>query len=41
MKDPNNTESRMIFILIFTDIGTVKAVDGVSFNIPTGKLLEL
>ena len=38
MKDPNNVvEFDDLHTYFFTDIGTVKAVDGVSFNIPTGK----
>ncbi|NLL72295.1 MAG: ABC transporter ATP-binding protein [Clostridiales bacterium] len=38
MKDPNNVvEFDDLHTYFFTDIGTVKAVDGVSFNIPQGK----
>lgn len=38
MKDPNNVvEFDDLHTYFFTDIGTVKAVDGVSFNIPLGK----
>ena len=37
MKDPNNVvEFDDLHTYFFTDIGTVKAVDGVSFNIPQG-----
>ena len=38
MKDQNNVvEFDDLHTYFFTDIGTVKAVDGVSFNIPQGK----
>ncbi|MDF2686402.1 MAG: oligopeptide/dipeptide transporter, ATPase subunit, partial [Clostridia bacterium] len=38
MKDTNNIiEFENLKTYFFTDIGTVKAVDGVSFNIPRGK----
>jgi peptide/nickel transport system ATP-binding protein len=38
MQDPNNVvEFDDLHTYFFTDIGTVKAVDGVSFNIPQGK----
>ena len=38
MKDPNNVvEFDNLQTHFFTDIGVVKAVDGVSFNIPKGK----
>ena len=38
MKDPNNTvEFENLHTYFFTDVGTVKAVDGVSFEVPTGK----
>ncbi len=38
MKDPENVvEFDDLHTYFFTDVGTVKAVDGVSFNIPTGK----
>lgn len=38
MKDPENVlEFDNLHTYFFTDIGTVKAVDGVSFNIPKGK----
>ncbi|NLN41723.1 MAG: ABC transporter ATP-binding protein [Clostridiales bacterium] len=38
MKDPNNViEIDNLKTYFFTDVGTVKAVDGVSFNIPRGK----
>ncbi|MEA4812876.1 MAG: ABC transporter ATP-binding protein [Anaerolineaceae bacterium] len=38
MKDPANVvEFDDLHTYFFTDIGTVKAVDGVSFNIPKGK----
>ena len=38
MKDPNNTvEFDNLHTYFFTDVGTVKAVDGVSFEVPTGK----
>ena len=38
MKDPNNVvEFDDLHTYFFTDIGTVKAVDGVSFELPKGK----
>lgn len=38
MKDPNNIlEIDNLHTYFFTDIGVVKAVDGVSFNVPKGK----
>ena len=38
MKDPNNTvEFDNLHSYFFTDVGTVKAVDGVTFEVPTGK----
>ncbi len=38
MKDPNNVvEFDDLHTYFFTDIGTVKAVDGVSFSIPKGR----
>jgi peptide/nickel transport system ATP-binding protein len=38
MRDPNNVvEFDNIHTYFFTDIGTVKAVDGVTFDIPKGK----
>lgn len=38
MKDPNNVvEFDNLHTYFFTDIGTVKAVDGVTFEIPKGK----
>lgn len=38
MKDPNNIlEIDNLNTYFYTDIGTVKAVDGVTFNIPRGK----
>lgn len=38
MKDPNNiVEFDNLHTYFFTDIGTVKAVDGVSFEVPEGK----
>ena len=38
MKDPNNTvEFDNLHTYFFTDVGTVKAVDGVTFEVPTGK----
>ncbi|MBQ6655391.1 MAG: ABC transporter ATP-binding protein, partial [Erysipelotrichaceae bacterium] len=38
MNDPNNTlEIENLHTYFFTDIGTSKAVDGISFNVPTGK----
>lgn len=38
MRDPNNVvEFENLHTYFFTDIGTVKAVDGVSFDVPKGK----
>ncbi|HKL80391.1 MAG TPA: ATP-binding cassette domain-containing protein, partial [Mobilitalea sp.] len=38
MKNPDNVvEFEDLHTYFFTDIGTVKAVDGVSFDIPKGK----
>ena len=38
MRDPNNAvEFDNLHTYFFTDAGTVKAVDGVSFDVPTGK----
>ena len=38
MKDPNNVlEIDNLHTYFFTDVGTSKAVDGVSFNVPIGK----
>ena len=38
MKNPENVvEFDNVHTYFFTDIGTVKAVDGVSFEIPQGK----
>lgn len=38
MKDPSNVvEFDNVHTYFFTDIGTVRAVDGVSFNVPQGK----
>ena len=38
MRDPNNVvEFDNVHTFFFTDIGTVKAVDGVTFDIPKGK----
>ena len=38
MRDPNNVlEFDNLHTYFFTDIGTVKSVDGVSFDIPLGK----
>ena len=38
MKDPNNVvEFDNLHTYFFTDIGTVKAVDGITFNVPQGK----
>ena len=40
MHDPNNTlEIDNLHSYFFTDVGTVKSVDGVSFNVPTGKTI--
>ncbi len=42
MKDPNNcVEFDDVHTYFFTDIGTVKAVDGVSFNVPQGKTIGI
>jgi peptide/nickel transport system ATP-binding protein len=42
MHDPNNTlEIENLHTYFFTDIGTAKAVDGISFNVPTGKTVGL
>ena len=38
MRDPNNVvEFDNLHTYFFTDIGTVKAVDGVNFDVPQGK----
>ena len=38
MKDPNNAvEFDNLHSYFFTDVGTVKAVDGVTFEVPIGK----
>ena len=38
MHDPGNTlEIDDLHSYFFTDVGTVKSVDGVSFSVPTGK----
>ena len=38
MKDPNNSvEFENLHTYFFTDVGTSKAVDGVSFDVPIGK----
>ncbi len=40
MHDPANTlEISDLHSYFFTDVGTVKSVDGVSFNVPTGKTI--
>ena len=40
MHNPNNTlEIDNLHSYFFTDVGTVKSVDGVSFNVPTGKTI--
>lgn len=40
MKDPNNVvEFDELHTYFFTDVGTVKAVNGVTFNIPQGKIV--
>lgn len=42
MKDENNVvEFDDVHTYFFTDIGTVKAVDGVSFNVPQGKTVGI
>ncbi len=42
MKDPNNTvEYDDLHTYFFTDIGTVRAVDGVSFEVPQGKTVGI
>ena len=42
MKDPANVvEFDNLHTYFFTDIGTVKAVDGVSFNVPIGKTVGI
>ncbi len=42
MKDSNNcVEFDDVHTYFFTDIGTVKAVDGVSFNVPQGKTVGI
>ena len=42
MKDPANVvEFDNLHTYFFTDIGTVKAVDGVSFNVPVGKTVGI
>ena len=38
MKDPNNAlEIENLHTYFFSDVGTVRAVDGVSFDVPIGK----
>ena len=38
MRDPSNTlEIEDLYTCFFTDVGTVRAVDGVSFDVPQGK----
>lgn len=40
MHDPNNTiEIDNLHSYFFTDVGTVKSVDGVTFNVPIGKTI--
>lgn len=42
MQDPNNVvEFDNVHTYFFTDIGTVKAVNGVSFNVPMGKTIGI
>ena len=42
MKDPNNcVEFDNVHTYFFTDIGTVKAVNGVSFDVPQGKTVGI
>lgn len=42
MKDPNNcVEFDQVKTYFFTDIGTVKAVDGISFEVPQGKTVGI
>ena len=42
MKDPNNAvEFDNLHTYFFTDAGTVKSVDGVSFNVPIGKTVGI
>ena len=42
MRDPNNiVEVEGLQTYFFTDIGTVKAVDGVSFDVPKGKTVGI
>jgi len=42
MRDPNNVvEFDNVHTYFFTDIGTVKAVDGVTFDIPKGKTVSV
>jgi peptide/nickel transport system ATP-binding protein len=42
MRDPNNVvEFDNLHTYFFTDIGTVKSVDGVTFDVPTGKTVGI